>query len=574
MRMSVAHVPTLKEAPREAELISHQLLLRAGYIRKVAAGIYSFLPLGWRVVRRIEQIVREEMDRAGAQEIRLPAIQPAELWKESGRWEQYGPELLRLKDRKSGDFCVGPTHEEVITDLVRGEVRSYRQLPLNLYQMQTKFRDEIRPRGGLMRGREFIMKDAYSFDVDEAAALRSYEAMYAAYERVFTRCGLDFRAVEADGGNIGGSRSHEFQVLATTGEDAIVSCPSCGYTANVEQAEVQAPAAASSGRALERVDTPGARTAEQVARFLGAPVSSVVKTMVFRADDRRVAVLVPGDREVNEIALRKVLDAERLDRAGAAELEAAGTVAGFVGPVGLVATELVVDPSVLALPEAIVGGNEADVHLRGFSAERDAAGARVASVVMAREGDACGRCGGTLQAFRGIEVGHVFYLGTKYSRALQAHVLREDGSEHPMEMGCYGIGVTRILAAAIEQHHDHDGIRWPMALAPWQVILCPLQLKDDAVVAAAEQAYTALQAAGVDTLLDDRDLRPGNKFKDADLLGIPIRVTISSRGLGNGALEVRRRADGVQWDIAPDHLVETLIAAVRGDWPDAGTEKA
>ena len=565
MRVSRTYVPTLKEAPREAEIVSHQLLLRAGYIRKLAAGIYSFLPLGWRVVRKVEEIVREEMDRAGALEVRLPAVQPAELWRESGRWDVYGPELLRFRDRKQGEFCLGPTHEEVITDLVRGEVRSYRQLPLNLYQMQTKFRDEIRPRAGLMRGREFIMKDAYSFDASVEGAKRSYQAMYEAYERIFRRCGLAFRAVEADSGNIGGSMSHEFQVLAASGEDAIVSCPACGYTANVEQADVGRRAATGvegSSPSLERVDTPGQRKAEEVARFLGIEVGRVVKTLVYRADDTLVAALVPGDRELNEIQWRKRLGAERLEPATPAEIVEAGALVGFVGPVGLRVASLWLDATLEGERGLVVGANEEDAHFIGFDPARDAPEATVASVAMARGGDPCGRCGGSFEAFKGIEVGHVFYLGTKYSQALGATVNHEGGDEAPLEMGCYGIGVTRIVAAAIEQHHDGDGICWPVALAPYPVHVLALQPQDSAVMEAAARLETALSGQGLEPLVDDRDIRPGAKFKDADLVGLPWRVTLSQRGLAAGEVEVRERSTGVEERLPLDAVVPYLQAKI------------
>jgi len=566
MKFSQLFAPTLKEVPKEAEVASHRLLLRAGYIRKVSAGIYDFLPLGLRTIQRIQGIVREEMNRAGAQEVLLPAVQPAELWEQSGRWSDYGPELLRFKDRKGGDFCLGPTHEEVVTALVRGEVRSYRQLPLNLYQIQTKFRDEMRPRAGLMRGREFIMKDAYSFDVDEESARRSYDAMYTAYERIFTRCGLDFRPVEADTGNIGGSVSHEFQVLADSGEDAIVSCSSCGYTANVEKADVWAttgdPAATTALEEVREVPTPGARTVGEVAAFLKVTAAQIVKTLLFLADAKPVAVLIRGDLDVNETKVRSLLGATELHLANDATVrELTGAPLGFAGPVGLTLPVLA-DSSVSSVASAVVGANAADMHLCGVNIARDVPAAQWVDVRMASEGDACGRCGGTFRSFRGIEVGHVFLLGTKYSVPMGATYLDEAGDENPIVMGCYGIGVTRILAAAIEQNHDDQGIIWPVSIAPFEVIVVPLQMNDASVVAAGEALYDTLRARGVDVLLDDRDSRAGVKFKDADLLGIPYRVTIGSRGVTSGHFEVKHRRESKAVDVPIDDVADLLVRRI------------
>jgi prolyl-tRNA synthetase len=570
MKFSQLFVPTLKETPKEAEVVSHQLLLRAGYIRKLAAGIYNFLPLGIRVVRNVERIVREEMNRAGAQEVLMPSVQPASIWKESGRWEFYGNELLRLKDRKGGEFCLGPTHEEVITDLVRGEVRSYRELPINLYQIQTKFRDELRPRAGLMRGREFIMKDAYSFDTDEEAAKRSYDVMYDAYCRIFDRCGLTYRPVEADTGAIGGNLSHEFQVLADSGEDSIVSCPACGYTANTEKAELQQESGDRSGAEagpLTRVDTPGAHTVEDVARFLKVPETAVIKTLLFTADDRIVAALIRGDLDVNEVKLKTALGCAQLFLAGQATVEqATGAPVGFAGPVGLEGVEIWADESVRGITGAVVGANARDAHYTGFDIARDAVAARFADFRLAKAGDRCGRCdSGVFEAFRGIEVGQVFYLGTKYSEPLKATFLNENGEERPFAMGCYGIGITRILSAAIEQNHDGDGIVWPMSLAPFQVIVLPMRIDDEAVMGAAESIYEGLVAAGIDVVLDDRDVRPGVKFKDADLIGIPLRVTIGPRALAEGQVEVRRRGTGQDERLAVDGAVEALVARIGAE---------
>jgi prolyl-tRNA synthetase len=546
MRYSQLLLPTLKEVPAEAVVASHKLLLRAGFIRKLAAGIYTILPLGLRTVQKIERIVREEMNRAGAQEILMPAVQPAEIWQESGRWQQYGPELLRFQDRKGAFFCLGPTHEEVVTDLVRREVRSYRQLPLNLYQIQTKFRDEIRPRFGLMRGREFIMKDAYSFDADAGHARKSYDAMYEAYRRIFQRCGLSFRAVEADTGNIGGTLSHEFQVLAESGEDQILSCNSCEYAANVEKAELNPFAEKREGSktfsTLETVATPGKKSVEEVAAFLEVTPQDLVKTLVFVADGKPAVVLLRGDHEVNPVKLKALLGADEVTLA-ADEVVAAVTraPAGFAGPVGL-DTELVADSVVRHMANFVTGANKADAHHRNVNLGRDFQVSRFADLRLAQAGDDCPRCGkGRYESHRGIEVGHVFYLGTKYSESMHAFFLDEKGEERPLIMGCYGIGITRTMAAAVEQNFDEDGIRWPMAIAPYQVIVLPLQLRDEKVAATAEELYRGLLAAGVEVVLDDRDERPGSKFKDADLLGIPLRIIVGQKALAEGKVELKRR---------------------------------
>lgn len=567
MRLSQVFAPTLKETPKEAEVASHKLLLRAGYIRKLAAGIYNFLPLGIRAVRKVENIVREEMNRAGAQEVLMPAVQPASVWKESGRWDFYGKELLRFTDRKGGDFCFGPTHEEVVTDMVRGEVRSYRQLPLNLYQIQSKFRDELRPRAGLMRGREFVMKDAYSFDVDQDAGRESYDAMFKAYERIFTRCGLTFRPVEADTGNIGGNMSHEFQVLADSGEDAIVSCSSCSYTANVEKAEIRSentPLAEPSAE-LATHETPSVRTVEQVAAFFDSPTTRVVKTILFTADDAPVAVLMRGDLDLNEAKLKSVLGAGTLHLANDRTVEQlSGAPVGFAGPVGLKA-RVVVDESVRGIADGIVGANAADTHYTGFAVSRDVEDAEFVDLRVAKAGDPCGRCGGTFESFRGIEVGHVFMLGTKYSEALRATFLDQEGNEAPLFMGCYGIGVTRVLSAAIEQHHDENGIVWPMSLAPFQAVVVPLQIDDDTVMGEANRIYRELLEQGIEVLIDDRDMRAGAKFKDSELLGIPLRVTVSSRGLDKGIVELKRRGADGREDVAPDTVVAEIVSRVAAE---------
>ena len=545
MRYSRLLIPTLKENPAEAEAASHILLFRAGMIRKLASGIYDYLPLGLRVLRKVENIVRQEMNRAGAQEVLLPAVQPAELWQESGRWQVYGKELLRFKDRHGRDCCFGPTHEEVITDLVRREVHSYRQLPLNLYQIQVKFRDEIRPRFGLIRGREFIMKDAYSFDVDEAGAERTYAAMFEAYSRIFRRCGLTFKAVEADTGPIGGSFSHEFMVLADTGEDLLASCTSCAYAANLEKAEVPPlllpnPGPPPAG-SPQMVATPGVRTVEEVAAFLQVEPQEIVKTLIYETDQGPVAVLLRGDHEVNEVKVKNLLGVTDLLLAGPAKVkELTGAEVGFTGPLGL-SIPVYADQAVAALPAMVIGANKDDHHFIGVHPRRDLQFTLIADLRQVTEQDPCPRCGAALTLLKGIEVGHVFKLGLKYSQALNATFLDAEGNDQYMFMGCYGIGVSRIVAAAIEQGHDADGIIWPMALAPFQVGLVPINMKDQATRETAEQLHDEMEAAGIEVLLDDRDERPGVKFKDMDLLGLPLRVVVGPKTLEAGQAEVRRR---------------------------------
>jgi prolyl-tRNA synthetase len=545
VRYSRLLIPTLKEVPADAEIVSHQLMVRSGMIRQVARGIYDFLPLGRRTLRKVEKIVREELDRAGCQEVMLPIVSPAELWQESGRWDFYGKELLRIRDRHDREFCLGPTHEEVMTDLVRRDVRSYRALPLNLYQIGIKFRDEIRPRFGLMRGREFMMKDGYSFHVSKEDTIREYQNMRDAYSRIFRRCGLNFRAVEADTGNIGGSLSHEFQVLADSGEDTIVSCNSCEYAANVEKAEIRetAPAAAGADEALAEVATPNVRTIEEVSVFLGRPAEHFLKTLILVADDKPVCAVVRGDDQLSETRLKQVLGAATLRMAEADEIERwTGAPQGFAGPAGL---ELPVyaDHRVAGSTGMVSGANKADAHVTGVSQKRDFPAATFASLRAAKAGDACARCdGGVFDQNRGIEVGHVFYLGRKYSEKLGATFLDADGNEQVMEMGTYGIGVTRTMAAAVEQNHDDKGILWPVSLAPFEVIIVTVKNDDHASTEAASRLHDELEAAGIDVILDDRDERAGVKFNDADLLGIPLRVTIGPRGLASGMIEVKMRA--------------------------------
>lgn len=548
MRYSQYFIPTVKETPSDAEVISHQLMLRAGMIRKLASGVYNYLPLGLRSIRKFEAIVREEMNRAGAIEILMPTVQPAELWQESGRWEQYGKELLRFRDRKEAEFCLGPTHEEVVTDLVRREVKSYRQMPLNLYQIQGKFRDEIRPRFGLMRGREFIMKDAYSFDVDSDAADLSYEKMYQAYRRIFERCGLRFRAVEADTGSIGGSSSHEFMVLAESGEDAIVSCSACQYAANVEKAEARPLASPEHAepRPLEKVATPGKRSIEEVSAFLGVDAATMVKTLVLMADDEPVVALLRGDHDLNEIKLKNLLGCAALEMASdEVVIRVTGAPVGFAGPIGLT-TRTVADLAVKGTRNFVTGGNGADLHLKNVNLERDCTVDTFADIRNVVHGDDCPRCeSGRLEIWRGIEVGHVFKLGIKYSKALSATYLDADGKEQIIFMGCYGIGIGRTVAACIEQNHDADGISFPLPIAPFHCIVSAINYgKDETVKGACDDIYARLGASGVEVLLDDRDERPGVKFKDADLIGIPLRIVVGSKNLAEGKVELKYRRSG------------------------------
>jgi prolyl-tRNA synthetase len=567
MRMSQTLIPTLKEAPSEAEVPSHIFMVRGGYLRKVAAGIYSFLPLGWRVVSKVEKIIREELNAAGCSEVFLPAVIPAELWQESGRWDRYGDQLLRFKDRKGGDFVIGPTHEEVICALVRSDVRSWRQLPLNLYQIQTKFRDELRPRAGLMRGREFIMKDGYSFHIDEADTQREYKKMYDTYSRIFTRCGLKFRAVEADTGNIGGSSSHEFQVLTETGEDALVACDSCDYAANVEQAVAKAPQEKPNPTAaLTKVPTPGQRTIAEVSTFLKVTPQKMIKTLIYLADGRAVAVLVRGDRDINEIKLQKVLGATTLALADDATVKGAtGAPVGFAGPVGL-KIPTYADLEIAALSDGVTGANEADMHLTGVNIERDFKPTAVVDVRTAVAGDLCARCDkGHLTAYKGIEVGQVFFLGTKYSVPMGVTFLDVDGKEKPAVMGTYGIGVTRIVASAIEQNHDKDGIIWPVPLAPFEVAVLELQQDDDKVIATAKRLYEELTAAGIEVLYDDRDERAGVKFKDADLIGIPFRLAVGKKGVAEGIVELKLRKGGDVRKLKIEEAAAIVAAEVKAE---------
>ncbi|MFM1927561.1 MAG: hypothetical protein RIR28_144 [Pseudomonadota bacterium] len=575
MRASQFHFQTLKEDPSDAEVASHRLMLRAGMVRRLGAGIYTQMPLGLRVVRKVEAIIREEMNRAGAIELSMPMVQPAELWQETGRWDKMGPELLRLKDRHGRDFAMQPTSEEVVTDIARQEIRSWKQLPKNFYQIQTKFRDERRPRFGVMRGREFIMKDAYSFDKDVVGAERSYDNMFACYGRIFDRLGLAYRAVAADTGAIGGSRSHEFQVIADTGEDAIAFCPASNYAANIELAEAVAPAAAR-GPAIESmsvVATPAVTRCEDVADLLGLPLSQTVKSIVLAVDadaaagqDKQIwLLLLRGDHEMNEVKVGKLPGLSEGWRFASSEeiLEAFGSPPGFLGPVGLSASvQVVADRTVAQMSNFVVGANQPDAHRRGVNWGRDLPEpALVADIRNVLDGDASPDGQGRLSIQRGIEVGHVFYLGTKYSEAMRATMLDETGKPCLMEMGCYGIGVTRIVGAAIEQNHDDKGIIWPRALAPFEVVICLVgAAKSELVRAAGEQAYADLLAAGVDVMLDDRDERPGAMFADWELIGVPVRVTLGERSLKEGRVELLLRRGMVSSEASSENLVEAVTA--------------
>lgn len=568
MRLTKYYIPTLKEVPAEAEVVSHRLLLRAGMIRKLSAGIYSFLPMGLRALNKVARIVREEMDRSGALEIAMPMVQPADLWQETGRWEYYGRELLRLKDRHDREFCLGPTHEEVITDLLRGEIRSYRQLPLNLYQIQAKFRDEIRPRFGLMRGREFLMKDAYSFDRDEEGAQAAYQCMYDAYTRIFTRLGLRFRAVEADSGAIGGSYSHEFMVLADTGEDTIAACADCSYAANLEKAEVVVAASIESGVSgtLEVVSTPSTHTVEEVAALLKVPAARIIKTLIYLVDGTPVAALVRGDRALNDIKLKNALGGKEAVLADAKTVErVTGAPLGFAGPTGLTGVAIWADNELRGASGMVTGANQGDAHLVNVDLARDAAITAYADLRTVTEEDPCPRCGGRLTLPRGIEVGHVFKLGTKYSEAMRATFLDEQGKERFMVMGCYGIGVSRIVAAAIEQNHDEQGIIFPPSIAPFDLEIVALNMKDEAVRGAAESLYEELRSLGAEVLLDDREERPGVKFKDADLSGIPLRVVVGGKGLERGVYEVSIRRTGERTEVETSRGAQAVLDLLQAE---------
>ncbi len=563
IRWSQQCIPTLKESPQDAEIPSHQFMLRAGLIRKLAGGLYTFLPLGLRALRKVERIVREEMDRAGALEILMPALHPREIWDRTGRYDVLHDVMFKISDRQDRELVLGPTHEEIVTDLVAREISSYRQLPRNFYQIQTKFRDEIRPRFGLMRAKEFIMKDAYSFDVDSEAADISYQAMYDAYVQIFERCGLRTKIVEADTGAMGGQSSHEFMVLADAGEDGLVECDSCSYAANLERAEAAVPPPPAFDQADEpvtAVDTPGARTIAEVATFLDAEPARMIKTLIYRADEEWLAVLLPGDREVNDIKLARAVGASELTLANDEEVaKVTGAPVGFAGPVGLTGVRRIADQRLQGYRGAITGANRADQHLLHVDMARDVGDVIYADIALARDGDGCPRCEGTLREKRGIEVGHVFKLGTKYSEKLGALYLDAEGQQHPAVMGCYGIGVTRTLQAVIEQRHDKDGIIWPVGLAPYLVEILVISVKHEPSVQAAEQLGLALKAQDIDVLFDDRDERPGVKFKDADLLGLPVRVCIGEKSLARGVVEIKCRATGRMVECAPEDAVPQIV---------------
>ncbi|NKB76083.1 MAG: proline--tRNA ligase [Gammaproteobacteria bacterium] len=572
MRTSQRLLATLKETPADAEIVSHQLMLRAGLVRRVAAGIYSWLPLGVSVLRKVEAIVREEMNRSGAQEVLLPGVHPMELWKESGRWEQYGPELLRIKDRHQREFCLGPTHEEVITTLVKNEIRSYRQLPANFYQIQTKFRDEIRPRFGIMRGREFIMKDAYSFHVTQASLGKTYQVMYDTYCAIFDRLGLSYRVVAADNGSIGGDASHEFHVLAESGEDAIAFSDVGDYAANMELAEALAPAGkrAEPTQAMTLVDTPNTKTIKALVEQFDLPIEKTIKTLVVEADPDSghslVALLVRGDHELNAIKAEKLsMVASPLKMAEEAQIRSAiGAGLGSLGPVNL-PIPFIIDRSVAQMSDFGAGANVEDKHYFGINWERDLPLEEVADLRNIQLGDPSPDGVGNLTIARGIEVGHIFQLGKKYSEAMKATVLDDHGKAVEMWMGCYGIGVTRIIAAAIEQHHDDKGIIWPESIAPYDIAIVPIGMhKSQRTKAAVEQLHDQLEQVGVDVLLDDRNERPGVMFKDMELIGIPHRLVIGEKGLDNGIVEYKNRATGEEKEIPLDDLVEVLIALRKG----------
>ncbi len=567
MKFSQLFLPTLREVPSEAEIISHQLLLRAGFIRKASGGVYSYLPLAYRVIRKIEQVVREEIDRAGGQEVLMPIMQPAELWQKSGRWEVYGDEMFRLQDRHDRHFALGPTHEELITTLVDTDIHSYRQLPLLLYQMQNKYRDEIRPRFGLMRGREFIMKDLYSFDADEAGLDISYRKMYEAYHRIFQRLRLKYRVVEADSGAIGGNESHEYMVLAENGESAIVFCDKCHYAANVEKAECvyTEDYAREEKLPLELVHTPGQKTIEEVGRFLKLKNEKQVKTLMFLADGELVAALVRGDRELNEIKLKNALGCMELFMADEATVrEVTGAGFGSLGPIGM-ELRIYMDREVAGMDNFVCGANRDDYHYCNVNAGRDFVPEAVLDIRNAQEGDPCPVCGEPLGLTRGIEVGHIFKLGTKYSQAMEATFIDQDGERQPFVMGCYGIGISRTMAAAVEQNFDENGIIWPLAIAPYQVVIVPVNSKKEDQMAVANRLYEELGKHGVEVLLDDRDERAGVKFKDADLIGIPIRVTIGPRSLQEKQVEMKKRWEKEHELVSTDQVLATILDYIAGE---------
>jgi len=566
LRATQLYAPTLRQTPAEAEVISQQLMLRAGMIRKAAGGVYTYLPLAWRTLRKIETIIREELDAAGGQELSMPIMQPAELWHETGRWDIFGEEMFRFKDRHGRDFCLGPTHEELITSLICNEVRSYRQLPLMLYQIQNKYRDEIRPRFGLMRGREFIMQDLYSFDKDEAGLDVSYKKMYDAYTNIFTRCGLDFRPVEADSGAIGGGHTHEFTVLAEAGESEIVYCSECDYAANDEKAELlPIKAAEEEMLPLELMDTPNTKTIELVADYLKVSVEKTIKAVIYQNEkDEVVCAFVRGDHEVNDVKLQNAVQAINLRMADEHAICAIGGVAGFMSPIGLAKEAIViVDATVMEMCNAVAGANQVDKHYKNVNPKRDFKNVIVADLRLMKEGDPCPHCGKPVRMTRGIEAGQVFKLGTKYSEALHATFLDENGRDHPLVMGCYGIGVSRTMAAAVEQHNDEQGIIWPRSIAPYEIVVVPINAKNEEQLSLAEKIYCELQAAHVDVLLDDRKERAGVKFKDADLIGYPIRITVGPKAVEENQIEVKVRRNGETSFYGKDEYKEKVLTVLK-----------
>ena len=554
MLASKLYSPTLREIPSDAVVVSHQYMLKAGMMRKVSNGLYAFLPLALRSVRKVEEIVREEMNAIGSQEILMPITQPAEIWKQSERWDVYGEEMFKLNDRHGHEYCLGPTHEELVTVLTKMDTSSYKQLPVSLYQIQNKYRDEKRPRFGLMRSREFIMKDAYTFDMDEEGLDRQYHLMYDAYTRIFTRCGLHFRPVVADSGAIGGSGSHEFEVIADSGEADIVYCKDCDFAANIEAVEPKAlSSSVHNDKAKEIVETPGQHTIQMACDFLHAPVACSVKAVVYKLDDTVVLALVRGDHEVNEVRLQNLFNAVNVGLASDEDLKRCGLIAGYISPVGLKKAdnfEIIVDTTVMEMEDACCGANAVDKHYVHVNPKRDFGDVRVETIRLITAEDCCPKCGGMIELKKGIEVGQVFKLGTKYSEKLGCTYLDRDGKNHPMVMGCYGIGITRTVAASIEQNHDKDGIIWPVAIAPYEVVIVPANNKDEGVMNAARHLYDEMEDCRDEVILDDRDERAGIKFKDADLIGYPIRVTIGKKWKESGLVEVRLRRSGVVSEVA------------------------
>lgn len=566
MLASRLYSPTLRELPADAVVVSHQYMLKAGMMRKIGNGIYSFLPLAWRSIQKVEKIIREEINKTGAQEIMMPIVQPAELWQKTGRWNVFGPEMFKLKDRNDREYCLGPTHEELVTSLIQMDTTSYKQLPVSVYQIQNKYRDEKRPRFGLMRSREFIMKDGYTFDADEEGLDKQYKLMYDAYTRIFTRCGLTFRPVIADSGAIGGSGSHEFEVLADSGEADIVYCENCDFAANIEAVDpLTVKCDIHNDKEKELVETPGQHTIEMVCDFLHAPVAQSVKAVVYNVDGLVVLAMVRGDHEVNETKIQHIYNAINVDMASDEDLKKVGLTAGYISPIGLKRTkdfDILVDPTVMEMQDACCGANEKDKHYIHVNPARDFTDVRVETIRQIQEGDVCPHCGGKIVRCRGIEVGQVFKLGTKYSEALHATFLDNQGKSHPFVMGCYGIGVTRTVAASIEQNHDDDGIIWPVAIAPYEVVIVPANNKSEEVMAAARKLYEDMEDSRDEVVLDDRNERAGIKFKDADLIGYPVRVTIGKKWQQSGCVEIKIRRSGevveVPLEEAKDKVLEIL----------------